>query len=458
MSLRARLLAAFAYSLLVVIVALEVPLANNLAQRVDAEVEAEAGGQAQIVAAAASRRLDQRSYLERLADRSAQQIGGRVVIVDARGRLRADSAGAASVGDVYATPGRPELIQALARQISQGQRHSESLDEELLVTAVPILDGDRIEGAVRVTQAVGAVNSEVRSDVLALVGLGFLAIVLGLGVAWILAGSISRPTRALAAVASRMADGDLRARADPRGSREQAELARAFNEMAERVGGLVESQRAFVADASHQLRTPLTGLRLRIEAAVGAVRDAEVARDLEAAERETERLADLVDELLTLAASEQPGADAGPVELSSAVADAARRWEEPAREAGRSLRVAEGGPAQVRSSPGDLAAMLDNLIDNAIKYSGDGSAVEVGWETRDGHASLRVGNEGRALSGEEIDRAFERFYRGDVGRRSPGTGLGLAIVAALARRSGGRARLANGPGGRVVAEVELPLA
>jgi sensor histidine kinase regulating citrate/malate metabolism len=161
MSLRARLLAAFTYSLLVVVVALEVPLANNLAQRVDAEVEAEAASQAQILAAAASRRLDQLSYLDRLADRSAQQIGGRVVIVDSQGRLRADSAGAGSIGAVYATDQRPELIQALDRQVSQGQRHSDSLDEDLLVTAVPVLDGDRVEGAVRVTQAVGAVNSEV---------------------------------------------------------------------------------------------------------------------------------------------------------------------------------------------------------------------------------------------------------------------------------------------------------
>jgi signal transduction histidine kinase len=458
MSLRARLLAAFAYTLLVVIVALEVPLANNLADRIDAEVRGEAAEEAAVLAAATSGRLDQPGYLQRISANSADQLGGRVVIVDASGRLLADSAAAAAAGQLYANDQRPELVEALGGHLSQKQRYSDTLGEDLLATAVPILEGQRTAGALRVTQAVGTVNEEIRSDVLALVGIGVLALALGLGVAWILAGSIARPVRELAGVARRRARGDLGARATPSGSSEQMELARGFNEMADRLEGVLESQRAFVADASHQLRTPLTGLRLRIEAAVNASRDPAVGRELEAAERETKRLADLVNELLTLASSEQP-VDAEPGSLEDAVSAAARRWRVPAEESGRTLRVAEAGPlARVRAPAADLAIVLDNLIENAIKYSKRGSVVEVDWAADDGAAAIRVSNEGEPLAAEDAERAFERFYRGAAGRRGSGTGLGLAIVTALVRRSGGSARLANAPGGRVTAEVELPLA
>jgi signal transduction histidine kinase len=295
----------------------------------------------------------------------------------------------------------------------------------------------------------------VREDVAALIGVGVLALALGLGVAWILAGSIARPLHALADAARRMAGGDLGARAPTRGSSEQVEVARSFNEMADRLGAMVESQREFVADASHQLRTPLTGLRLRLEAAA-AKGGPGAADDLAAAERETERLSAVVGDLLALASSEED-AEPGSSDLGAAAEAAAARWREPADDSGHELVLAGDGEVSVGTGERDLALMLDNLLENAIKYSPRGSAVEIGWARRDGRASLSVRSGGGPLSDEEIERAFERFYRGEASRRRPGTGLGLPIVAALARRSGGEARLANGAGGGVVAEVTLPI-
>jgi signal transduction histidine kinase len=296
----------------------------------------------------------------------------------------------------------------------------------------------------------------VRNDVLALIGVGILALALGLGVAWILAGSIARPINALAGVARRMAGGELDARAEPKGSSEQIQVASAFNEMADRLAAVLESQRAFVADASHQLRTPLTGIRLRLEAAA-ARSGREVGEELEAAERETERLATLVDDLLALAASEGPSDDRR-AELGAAIESAVRRWRGPASEQGRELGVVgEQRPVEVHAGERDLAIILDNLIDNAIKYSPRGSAIEVTWAARERAAVLAVANSGDSVAAEERTRAFERFYRGRNSQRGSGTGLGLSIVAALARREGGRARLRNRDGGGVIAEVELPL-
>ena len=373
MSLRARLLLAFAYVLVVVIVALEVPLALNLGRRVDAEIKSEAQGQAQLLAASASGRLGRPEELDALARRSARDLGGRVIVVDEAGTLLADSEGLPA-GEEVSYASRPEVARALAGRPSQGTRHSDSLDEDLLFTSVPVFVEGRRAGAVRVTQGVDAVRSEVRNDVIALIGVGLVALLLGLAVAWFLAGSLAKPLRSLARAARRVTAGDLDARAPVEGSSEQREVAGAFNEMTARLSASLRAQRDFVANASHQLRTPLTGLQLRLEAAALKSRDPEVERELTAAEHETRRLARLLSELLTLA-GERVRPAPRPVDVGDAVSAACRRWEGPAERSGHILRVTEGEPVEVAASSEDVAAMLDNLVENALNYSPAGTEV-----------------------------------------------------------------------------------
>jgi signal transduction histidine kinase len=347
MSLRARLLLAFAYVLVLVIVALEVPLGLNLSRRVDAEIRREAQGQAQLLAAGASGRLDDRAQLRPLVESSARDLGGRVIVVDENGTLLADSARGGAAGDEsYAS--RPEIARALNGRASQGERHSQLLDEDLLFTAVPIVVDGRPVGAVRVTQGVDAVQREVRNDVIALIGVGVVALLLGLAVAWLLAGSLAKPMRHLASSARRVARGDLDARADVEGSTEQQEVATAFNDMTARLGRSLRAQREFVANASHQLRTPLTGLRLRLEAAAAKTDEPDVRDELAAAEHETERLARLLAELLTLAGERERPAPQ-PVDVGEVAAGAYERWRRPARRSGHLLTVEEGDP--VESAP-----------------------------------------------------------------------------------------------------------
>jgi signal transduction histidine kinase len=457
-SLRVRLLAAFAYVLVLVIVALEVPLAVNLSRRVDAEIRSEARGQAQLLAGLVSGRLDRGAELDRVVSNAAADLGGRVIVVGPlpAGRLLADSAGSGLRGTSYAS--RPEIADALRSEaVVQGERRSETLDEELLFTAVPVLSGGRTEGAVRVTQSVDAVNREVRDDVIALIGVGILALALGLGVAWLLAGSLARPLRGLAGIARRVAGGDLDARAKPEGSSEQREVAAAFNDMTGRLAEALRRQREFVANASHQLRTPLTGLRLRLEAAALKSRDPDVERELTAAEGETVRLARLLTELLTLARErERPEPELLSLE---AVAEAAlERWEGPAGSSGHRLLAHGEGQPVVAATDADLAVVLDNLVENALNYSPSGGAVTIEWGADGGIARLAVLDEGPGIEPDERERAFERFYRGSASRGgAPGTGLGLSVVEALARRWGGSVRLEDRAGGGTRAEVRLPL-
>jgi two-component system, OmpR family, sensor kinase len=452
MSLRTRLLAAFAYVLVLVIVALEVPLILNVSRRVDAEVKAQAAAQAQLVAASAAGRMGDAQELRRITGEARKDLGGRVIVVDEAGRLVADSAG--QTGS-YAD--RPEIRTALQEgRIAQGRRFSDTLGESLLFTAVPVVQGEALVGAVRVTQNVEAIDRRVRRDVLGLIGIGVIALVLGLGFAWVLAGTLARPLQRLAATARRVEAGDLEARAEPEGSTEHREVAHAFNDMTERLGQVLEAQREFVANASHQLRTPLTGLRLRLESAALKA-GAELAGELDAAEQEVQRLARLLTALLTLAREGDRPPPGAAVSLGDAVGQAEERWTDRARASDHELVTICGADALARASEEDLAIILDNLIENALNYSPGGSVtVECGRER--GEVYLAVLDKGPGLEPGEEERIFERFTRGSGGRSSPGTGLGLALVGTLARRWGGTARITNRPEGGARAEVRLPAA
>jgi signal transduction histidine kinase len=454
MSVRVWQLAAFAYVLVLMLVALEVPLGLNLPKRVDAEVRAQALDQARVVATSAAGRLDDAGALQPIVRTSAVAAGGRVIVVDATGRLLADSAGSAP-GAAYGT--RPEVRTALGGTVAQGERHSASLDEDILYTAVPIVQRGQREGAVRVTQSLTAVDDEKRKDILGLVGIGLAALALGLVVAWVLAGYLTRPLRSLTAAARRVEAGDLDARAEETGAREHREVAHAFNDMTERLGQSMAAQRDFVANAAHQLRTPLTGLRLRLEAAGLKTEDEALRRDLEAGEREAERLARTVTDLLTLAREGQRPAAVAPLALTVAGEAALERWVSVAEEHGCDLELRDrSAGARVQASAEDVAVILDNLIENAIEHTRPGTAVVVELAAE---GAIAVSDAGPGLEPGEEERVFERFFRGSSrGERPRGSGLGLTIVRVLARRWGGDATIANHPEGGARAVVRLPLA
>ncbi len=449
MSLRTRLLLALAYVLLLAIVALEVPLAINLRDRVDAEVRSQALSQAEVAAATASGQLGQPAELRRIVGTIARSSRGRVIITGARGRLVADSDGPAQLGGDYSD--RPEIAAALRGRRFQAQRRSDTLDEEILATAVPVLAAGRPEGAVRITQSVEAVGRATRTSILGLVAVGGLVLLLGLGAGALIARQIARPLRRLDDAAARLGEGDLHARVPVDGSAEQQGLARTFNEMGARLERLVDSQREFVADASHQLRTPLAGLQLRLEEA-RATGDPE---EIEAALKEVDRLSAMVSELLLLSQAGEADAPAEEVDLGAAARAAAARFTQrtPSAGTGDGPRVTalSGVPAPpVQAAPADLQRALDTLIENALHY-GTGAVTLV---ARPG--AIDVLDEGPGVDPAELEAVFERFHRGKAGRAGPpGTGLGLPIARELMRRWGGDVTLANRDGGGAVATISF---
>jgi signal transduction histidine kinase len=436
-------------------VALEVPLAFSVRDRVNAEVRSQARAQADVVAATAPDLLvpARRAQLSALAATAGRSVRGRVIVVDRQGRLIADSAGPARLGDDYG--GRPELRAALAGRTAQETRSSRTLSAEILATAVPVLRNGRPAGAVRVTQSVDAVQRATRRAILGLILIGVLVLVLGLATGALIAAQMARPVRQLDAVARRVGSGDLEARAPVTGTSEQRSLARAFNDMTVRVGRLLRGQQDFVADASHQLRTPLTGLRLRVEEADAATREPAVRRELEAALEELDRLAVMVEELLVLSRAGERERPGSAVELAAAARRAVERWAPTAGERGMELRRdTASGAGAVWCAEADLDRALDVLVENALLYAPSGTAVTVAVSP----GAIEVLDHGPGLAPGEENEVFERFHRGRAGRTgSPGTGLGLAIAAELAGEWDGSVTLANRPTGGLRARLDLPV-
>jgi signal transduction histidine kinase len=453
--LRTGLLAALAYVLLLAIVALGVPLASSLSARVNDEVRSQAQGQADLVAATAADLLSpaRRNELAVLVHTAAAAVRGRVLVVDRSGIVLADSAGPAQVGSSYAL--RPEIASALRGHQVQTQRPSHTLGEEILATAVPIIRNGVPVGAVRATQSVAAVHAAVRRVELGLALIGAIVLALGLAAGAVIARQIARPLGRLERVARRVADGDLSARAQVEGSREQRSLGESFNEMTDRLQRLLSSQRAFVADASHQLRTPLTGLRLRLEEARAAGVSAGAATELDAGVAEVDRLAQIVEELLVLSRAGERELPGERLDVGAAIERALARWSAAAAERGIALARGELREAHVWCAQADADRALDALIENALRYAPRGSGVTIA--SADGR--IEVGDRGPGLTAQDGESIFERFHRGSAGRSGPsGSGLGLAIARELAREWGGEVTLRNRDGGGALASLTLPRA
>ena len=384
------------------------------------------------------------------ADAYAQRTGVRVVVVDVEGDSVVDT------GDD--TPrsflSRPEIETALSGERFSGTRYSATLQEELFVAAVPAASGAHVYGAVRMT----VFNSDVEEQVTKMwLSLG-LVVMVAVGatavVAFAVARSVTRPIARLGETAALIADGDLSARARIADAPpELAELAATFDDMAERVETLVESQRSFVADASHQLRTPLTALRLKVENLEAGATGEELAAFDDVAV-EVERLSLLVDQLLEL--SREGSANAVPVAVEDVVSQRFSLWEPVARENSIAfeMRIDEGFACEAVALPGALEQVLDNLIDNALRYAPEGSSVTVSAFTDGrGQCRIEVADSGAGVSDADLDRLFDRFWRGNSDE--PGTGLGLAIVAHLVVQSGGTITAANVPEGGLSVVVTL---
>lgn len=441
-----------------VVVVLAVPLGVTVARgeraRLVAAVERDAVVLAALVEDVLEHSVD--ANLDEVAAEYARRTDSRAVIVDARGVTVGDSAPLGEGRRDLST--RPEVAEALQGRISSGDRYSRTLEQGLLYVAVPVTSGGRVHGAVRITYPTAEVDVRIHRAWLMLALVAGVALLAAGVVAAALARSVTRPVARLLDAATHLAHGDLSARAEAgRGPEELRRLAAALNGMAERLEGLLDTQRAFVADASHQLRTPLTALRLRLEGLEG-LPPAALAAEVDAALDEVARLARLVDGLLTLVRAEGTGSAPEPVDVSAVLEDRLAAWQPLAEESGVRLESSECDVPPALAVPGALEQILDNYLANALQVAPPGSVVQLTAESAGDTVRVSVVDEGPGLDPQDRLRAFDRFWRGRSDN-ADGFGIGLAIVRRLAAAGGGEASLDEGPGGiGTRASLRLPAA
>jgi two-component system sensor histidine kinase MprB len=369
--------------------------------------------------------------------------------------LRSDGAiFARSQGDL------PVPVNADDRAIAAGQRRflvrdTRSGGLHLRVLTAAVAGG----GAIQITRSLSNVDATLGRLRLALVLLCAAGTLLAAALGRVFGRQVIQPVTELTAAAEHITQTeDLGRRIEVPGDDEVGRMAQRFNTMLDTLEGSrralddsVHAQRQLVADASHELRTPVTALRTNIEVLLAAdeLPDEDRRRLLEDVRSETEELGALITDVIELARGDEPPAEVEEVQLDALVAEAVHR---ASRRRPASAFTAELEPTVVEGVPERLGRAVDNLLDNAAKYSPAGTAVEV--ELRAGVLTVR--DHGPGIPAADRPHVFDRFYRGSGARGRPGSGLGLAIVRQVAETHGGTIAVDEAPGGGARFELGLP--
>ncbi|MEU6576398.1 HAMP domain-containing sensor histidine kinase [Streptomyces sp. NPDC046805] len=355
------------------------------------------------------------------------------------GVFYANGTAMANAPDDWLLPEAGEVRDAFAEALLSRRSHDPAQvwpwQRSRLVVASPVIrDGDVV--AVVVTDSpTGAMRSRTLRGWL-LIGAGeFAAMLLAVGAALRLTGWVLRPVRVLDATTHAIASGRLKSRvAAAGGPPELRRLARSFNEMADNVEEVLEQQRAFVADASHQLRNPLSALLLRIE--LLALELPEGNEEIASVRTEGKRLARVLDDLLGLALAEHAEADLRLTDVGRLAGERVAAWAAAAEAKGVRL-TGDCPPTTGWADPVTLSSALDAVIDNAVKFTPEDGTVEVAVAAHGDSATVVVTDTGPGLTDEELARVGDRFWRSGRHQNVKGSGLGLSITRALLSAGGG---------------------
>ncbi|MGH3199441.1 MAG: ATP-binding protein [Streptosporangiaceae bacterium] len=327
-----------------------------------------------------------------------------------------------------------------------------------VVVATPVYSSAGVlVGTVILARSSASLNRAIVALWAILATIGVVGLIGATLLAFALVRWVSRPLARLDGAAGRLADGDLTSRAVvDSGPPELRRMATTFNTMAGRLEALVHGNRAVIADVSHQLRTPLAALRLRLDllAADTAQSDPDTAHELAGALDELARLSRLVDGLLAVARAENVVPVPVAVDVAAVARERVAAWRPVAddRDIGLTATPPWTEPVPAWIGEGHLEQVLDNLIANALEALSAGGHITVTAKVTTAGARITVADDGPGMDAADRERAFLRFSTSNPN----GTGLGLAIVHRLVTSNGGTARLAETPGGGLTVILDFP--
>jgi len=319
--------------------------------------------------------------------------------------------------------------------------------------AVPLREGSQTRGVFVVTVFVSGERAEV-DDAIQTAALVSVAVLLMASLlAWVIAGRVLAPVKTLTDMARSITETDLTRRIPVEGNDQIAELTETFNAMLDRLEAAFVTQRSFMDDAGHELRTPITIIRGHLEL-LGEDPD-ERNEVVAIVTDELDRMSRQVDDMLLLAKAERPGfLEREPIDLGTVTDE----WLAKVRTlAERNWRLDARASGMVMADRQRLTQAVMNLAENAARHTGPDGTITLASQIRDGEAHIVVQDDGPGIPPEDQERIFERFARGVSGPgRSQSSGLGLAIVRAIAEGHGGRVELVSEPGGGATFTVVIP--
>jgi signal transduction histidine kinase len=376
-----------------------------------------------------------------------------VVILNRERRLMVASRSGIDLG--------PPEIQSRIDVAYSGRRAEEPLvqwpwDDTPLIVAEPFGSGGEVAGVVVTLSPTQRLQGAVWQSWAVLALGGLLALVIFAAVAAVLSRWILRPVESLDAAAHALAEGGIDTRvAESAGPPELRRLARSFNEMARTVNSSLEQQRAFVAEASHQMRNPLTALLLRIEN-LGEDLPPTAQREYREVRHEGERLQRVLEELLALARAEKHLGAVKAQDVGPLVDDRLGAWR-PSADARELLLIREGEAAATAVVDAEsVSRVLDEVLDNAVKYASPGGHVSAAVRTTEDAVRISVTDDGDGLPATELPRVTDRFWRSPRHSNIPGSGLGMAIVTTLLGTFGAHLEVASAEPRGLAVTLVLP--
>ncbi len=460
--MRWRLVAALLGLTLVVLLVHDIPLTNYLRTVENDRIVTALERDSFVIAGRSEEALEagtagKSTYVQDAIKSYSAKSGARVVITDNKGIAIATSDSTDTVGTSFAS--RKEIADALAGKVTTGRRFSSTLNHQILYVAVPVLNGSRTLGVVRITFPASAVDDAVTARIRGISTVAGITLLVAALVALIIATGVTSRLTKLRQVTEEFSNGDFSVRAELSGGAPEIQsLARSFNKMADQLEKLIAQQRAFAADASHQLRTPLTALTLRLErvSELLALDPVAAADRLDAAMIETDRLQRLVEGLLVLSRSEAKAIDTTKQDASAFARERAENWDALAAEQGVAIALTIPKVAYVQAISGAVEQVIDNYIDNALEVAPEGSTITISISVDPDFTKISVLDDGPGLPPADLARAFNRFWR--ARSDAHGSGIGLAIVDRLVEASGGRAELVNRSPSGLEASAYFPTA